>query len=194
MDDRFVDTHSAFGEVDIQFGNADHRRFAELPGHEGGVAGSAAAAGQYAFGGQHAVDVVRLGFRPHHDDRLAVLFGPGFGQVGVEGHDAASRTGRHIESVGEILAFSAGSPCGFGIELGVHEKIHLLRRHAQHGLLATDQPFLDHVDGDPHRSLGGALAIARLQHPEFPVLDGELDILHFAIVLFELSGDLFKLL
>ena len=51
--------------------------------------------------------------------------------------------------------------------------------------MLADQPFAGHVDGDPERRLGGALAGAGLQHPELAALDGELDVLHVAIVALE---------
>ena len=60
--------------------------------------------GERQHDGEHAVNVVRFGFRPHHDDRLAVLFSPRFRQVGVEGHDAAGRlTGQEVIRQDEIL-------------------------------------------------------------------------------------------
>ena len=39
------------------------------------------------------------------------------------------------------------------------------------------------------RRLGGALAGARLQHPQLAALDGELEVLHVAVVLFEPVAD-----
>ena len=52
-----------------------------------------------------------------------------------------------------------------------------------------DQPFPRHVDGDLQRRLGGALAGARLQHPQLAALDGEFEVLHVAVVLFQPVGD-----
>ena len=49
----------------------------------------------------------------------------------------------------------------------------------------ADQAFIGHVDGDLERRLGGALAGARLQHPQPAVLDGEFQVLHVAIMLLE---------
>ncbi len=48
---------------------------------------------------------------------------------------------------------------------------------AEHGLLAGDQAFFRHVDGDLQSRLHAALARAALQHPQPAVLDGELDVL-----------------
>ena len=57
-----------------------------------------------------------------------------------------------------------------------------------------DQPLVDHVHGEAHGGEAGALAVARLQHPELALLDGELDVLHVAVVLLQLAADLFELL
>ena len=57
----------------------------------------------------------------------------------------------------------------------------------QHGLVHLDQALVDHVDRDAERRLGGALADARLQHPQLAALDGELDVAHVAVVALEPS-------
>ena len=46
---------------------------------------------------------------------------------------------------------------------------------------------------DAHRGQSGALAVARLQHVELAVLDGELEILHVFVVLFQPRGDVAEL-
>ena len=51
------------------------------------------------------------------------------------------------------------------------------------------RPSLDHVDGDADGGQAGALAVAGLQHVELAILDGELEVLHVAVVLFHLAGD-----
>ena len=49
-------------------------------------------------------------------------------------------------------------------------------------LVLGDQALGRHVDGDLQRGLGGALAVAGLQHVEPALLDRELDVLHVAVV------------
>ena len=63
------------------------------------------------------------------------------------------------------------------------------RVHAAHRLFAGDQPLAFHIDRHLQRSLRRALARAGLQHPEFPALDGKLDVLHILIVRFEKVED-----
>ena len=67
----------------------------------------------------------------------------------------------------------------------MQQLVELRRVDARHRLLARDQSFVDHVDGGLHRGGGRALRRARLQEIELVVLDGELDVLHVAVVLLE---------
>ena len=59
----------------------------------------------------------------------------------------------------------------------------------RHRFFLGHQPFARKLDRDPQRRLGGALAGARLQHPELALLDGEFEILHVAVMLFERAVD-----
>jgi hypothetical protein len=69
----------------------------------------------------------------------------------------------------------------------MQEEVDLFRRDPQHGLfLGSDQALFGHVHGNAHGRLGGALAIAGLQHPQLAFFDGELHILHVAVMLFQL--------
>ena len=63
------------------------------------------------------------------------------------------------------------------------------RLDAHHRLVLRDQPFVDELDGDAQRGLRGALAGARLQHPQLALLDRELEVLHVAVVLLEHAVD-----
>ena len=63
--------------------------------------------------------------------------------------------------------------------------IELLRLHAQHGFLLVDHALLHHLDRDAHGRRARALAVAGLQHVQLAFFDGELEVLHVAIVLFE---------
>ena len=153
------------------------------------MAGATAARGEDAGGGEHAVHVVGLGLVADEDD-VAPLPSPPLGEVGVEGHDADRSAGRHVEALGDRRPVGEG----LGGELGVEEEVDLVGRDPSDGLGARDQLLAGHLDGDPDRGLGGALAGARLQHPERAVLDGELHVLHVAVVALEAPGDGLELL
>ena len=61
-------------------------------------------------------------------------------------------------------------------------------------LRRVDEPFLDLVDGDAQRRPRAALAGARLQQVQAPVLDGEFELLHVVEFLLEPGGDARELL
>ncbi len=73
-----------------------------------------------------------------------------------------------------------GRPCQ--VELGQQELAYLVGLdQGQQGVLLAQHALGDQVDGDPGHRLGAALAVARLQHVERTVLDGELHVLHVAV-------------
>ena len=64
----------------------------------------------------------------------------------------------------------------------------------QEGLFLVNQAFIDHIHGNAQRSLSRTLTIAALQHEELAFFDGELNVLHIAIMFFERVDDVHKLL
>jgi hypothetical protein len=52
-----------------------------------------------------------------------------------------------------------------------------------------DHALVGQLDRDAQRRLGGALAGARLQHPQLALLDREFEVLHVAVVLLERAVD-----
>ena len=76
----------------------------------------------------------------------------------------------------------------------MQQLVELGRVDAHDGLVLGDEAFGDHVDGHLQRRGSGALAVAGLQHVELLVLDGELHVLHVAVVLLEGVADLVELL
>ena len=61
-------------------------------------------------------------------------------------------------------------------------------------LFLGEQPLGLRVHREPDGSLRRALGVARLQHVQAPLLDGELRVLHVAVVALELAQDLHQLL
>ena len=77
-DDRrpFLAVHCSGIVIDLDVAAAGNAAFAHAARHDGGVGGHAAAGGQDALGGIHAVDVFGRGFDPNQDD-----FSPEFGSM-----------------------------------------------------------------------------------------------------------------
>ena len=76
----------------------------------------------------------------------------------------------------------------------MEQLVELPRVDPGDGFLAADQAFVDHRDGRLQRCGRGALGRARLQEVELLVLDGELDVLHVAVVLLQTSHRVDELL
>ena len=71
--------------------------------------------------------------------------------------------------------------------------IDLFRSDAIEGGLLVDQTFQNHVVSDLDGGFRGTFAVAGLEHPEFVVLNGELDILHVLVVLLKAFSDICEL-
>ena len=170
--------------VDLDVGGADDAALAPAAADERRVAGHAAARGEDAGGGAHAVDVFRIGLFTDHDAGEFLLVA-GHGVLGVEDNltDRAAGTG------GEALHDDLGGLFGLLVEDRVEEFVELSRSNAHDSGLLVDELFLEHVHRHVQGGGAGALADAALEHEELLVLDGELDVEHVVVVAFELVAD-----
>ena len=180
LDDMAADAHAPGLMVDGEHAGARHAGPAHAARDHGGVAGHAAPRREYPLRGMHAVNVLRRGLGADEDHLLAGR-GPLLGGVGVEHRLAAGRAGRGGQALGNHLAV------GLGVERRVEQLVERGGIDPQHRFVPRDQPLLRHIDGDPQGGFAGALAGAGLQHPQAAALDGELDILHVAIMALEVG-------
>lgn len=156
------------------------------------VGGLSAADGQDALRELHAFDVFGGGFQSYQDDLfalLALLDGIFCGEHDLAGGSARRGRDALADDVVLIRLFER-----FGIELRVQQHIERLRVDLHERFLLGDHALVDEVAGDLDGGGGGALAVTRLQHVEFLVLDGELHILHVAVMRFEDLADFLELL
>ena len=163
--------------VDVELLGPAHARLAHPAGDDRGVAGLAAAAGQDALCGDHAVQVVRVGLPAHQDDLLPRP-GPLHRGVGVEhrlAHRRTRRGGHPAPEDGELPR-----PIRCGVELREHQLHQLRPGHPPQRLVGVDHALVDQLGGDPERRAGGPLADPGLQHPQRAALDGELDVAQVA--------------
>ena len=70
----------------------------------------------------------------------------------------------------------------------MQELIERSRLDAPDRFLAADQPFLDQRYSDLQRCLCRPLTGSRLQHPELPALNRELDVLHVTVMMLKRSA------
>ncbi|GAA3103397.1 hypothetical protein GCM10020254_56480 [Streptomyces goshikiensis] len=175
LDDRAADRHPAALGVDLQVLGAADTGLAHAAGHHGGVRGLAAAGGQDALGGDHAVQVVRVGLAADQDDLLA---GPGPLDGGVRVEDGLA-DGR-ARGGGDAAAEELG--LGVLVEAREHQLRQLGAVDALEGLGLVDEALVHELGGDAEGGARGALADAGLQHPQLTALDGELDVAEILVV------------
>ena len=101
------------------------------------------------------------------------------GEVGVEHDRPGGGARRRVEARRDHV------DVGVRVDHRVEQLVELARVDARDGLLARDEILAGHLDGDAQRRLRRALAGAGLEEEERAVLDGELDVLHLAVVLLE---------
>src|SRR4029077_15362896 len=155
-------------------------------GDHGRMAGLAAAAGQDALGGDHAVQVVRVGL-PADQDHLLALAGQ-LDRAGRVEDDLADRgTRRRADAGGDLGDLAAG------VEPGEHQPGQLLAGNPADRLVHVDQALVDQLRGDAEGGRGGARAHPGLQHPQLAALDGELDVAQVAVVVLQRVHDLHQL-
>ena len=130
----------------------------------------------------HAVNVLGRGFDAHQDDLVALALEEL--RLFRGEHDlAAGRARRGRQAGGDNVAL------GVGIDGRMQQLIEAGGIDAGDRLVPADQLLLRQLDRDAQRRLRGALAAARLQHPELALLHGEFEVLHVAVVLFERRVD-----
>ena len=149
------------------------------------VGGHTAADGQDALSGLHALDVLRGGLETDENDLLAALL-PLLGVLGREDDLAAGSAG----GGGQRLADSGSRLERGSVELGMEQGVEVAGLDHGDRLLLVDHTLVDEVAGDLESSLRGTLTAAALEHVELAVLDGELHILHVAVVILEQVADL----
>ena len=143
------------------------------------MAGHAATAGQDALRGVHAMNVFRTRLHANEDD-LRAFPGQMLRVIRSKDHHTGGGAGRSRQSLRQHI------PLGRRIEGWMEQLIKRHRIDAGQGLMFGDQTFFGHVHGDLQGCPRCPFARPGLQHPELVLLDRELDILHVAVVSFEI--------
>ena len=181
-----VEAHLAGADVDLQLSGARDGRHAHATGHQRRVAGLPTLGRQDALRRVKAGDVVRLRRRSHEDDVASRRRG----RHGVprEEHDRAlGRARRGGDARGQH------GELGARVERRMQQRVERLRVDRRERLGLGEQPLVHGIDGEAHRRLRRALGAARLQQVQAPLLDGELGVLHVAVVALERAQELHEL-
>ena len=172
------EAHRACAEVDRERLAARHARLAHAAGDDRRVRGHAAVRGEDAARVDEAVDVVGRRLPPDEQHGLALATAR-LGEVRVE-HDRAGRRSR-----GRVEPRRDHVDGRVRVDHRVEQLVELAGVDARDGLLARDEVLLGHLGGDPERGPRRPLPRPGLEQEERPLLDGELDVLHLAVVLLE---------
>ncbi len=167
-----------FDVVDADRARAGNAGLAHAARDDRGVRGHAAARGQDALGGVHAVNVLGRGFDANQD-RLAARLACGLRIVGREYDLAARRAGRGGQSGRDRGGL------GLRVEHRMQELVERAGLDPHDGVLAGEHALVGHVHRHLERRFRRALAVAGLQHPELAALDGELHVLQILVVLLQ---------
>ena len=150
-----------------------------------------AADGEDALRILHAFDVLRRGLEADENDLFAflALFDCIFRR---EDDGTRGSAGRGRDALADDVFFVRFLE-SLGIELRVQQHVKRLRVDLHERFLLGDHALVDEVARDLDRGGGGTFAVTRLQHVEFFVFDGELHILHVAVMIFEDLADILEL-
>ncbi len=175
-------SHLGFTPLDIDADalGAGHAGLAHATGHHGRVGGLAAAGGEYALGGEEAVDVLGLGLLAHQDDLVAHFLADLLGAVRIEYGDAGGGSGGGRQTLRHGLAPHAG------VEAGKEHLFQEFGLDAQQGFFSVDESRALHLYRGPHHGGGVHLAVAGLEAEEPAALDGEFEVLDLPVVGLEL--------
>jgi len=154
------------------------------------VTGHAATAGHHAFGNSHAADVFRAGFCTNQNDILALgrhLLGFVCSKINL----TAGSTGGCIQAAGQFIQGIV--PDVFGIENRCEQLAELACRNSCHCSFLVDQALFHHLNLRAKPAENRAFAISGLQHVQLAFLDGEFDVLHVLVMLFQNGTDAHQL-
>ena len=174
--------------VHLDLTAAGDAALAHAAGHNGGVRGHAAADGQDALSGLHALDVLGRGLQADQDDLLAPL-GPSLGVLSGKDDLTRGSAGGSAQS----LTHDGGLLQGHSVKLGMQQGVQRAGLDHGNGLLLIDHTLVHQVAGDLQSGGGGALAVTGLEHEELAVLHGELHVLHVPVVVLQGLADALEL-
>ena len=120
-------------------------------------------------------------------------FAASSGAVGVEDRLAHRRARRGVDPARQLASGLFGAGDVFVVEARQEQLHDLLGSTRAQRLFLGDHLLADHLDGGPDGGGGGALGRARLEHVEPALLDGELEVLHVAVVALQPRRDLLEL-
>ena len=175
--------------VNLEVAAAGYTACAHTTSNNCCVGGHTTAHCQNAFCSVHAFDILR-GCLLANKDNSAACSVCSNSIVCVEIDTACSSTGRSGKRLTDLVAVLES----VRVKCGVQQLIKALCLDTKNCFLRSDHAFVYQIACNLDSSLSGSLAVSGLQEVKLAFLDGELHILHVAIVLLKSVSDLDELL
>src|ERR1700688_4867514 len=183
--------HHARLVVNVQCLRANNAALAPSACHDRGVARLAAGRGKNALRHSHPAYIF-WACLPAHQNYLVSFRRPVFRLVRGENYFADRRAWHRIDALRQNPRLQR-APVNLGVNDRIEETLDVLRLDALDRFFLGDQLLVCHVHRDAKRRCRRALARARLQHIERPLFDGELHVLHIAIMLLKFYSNFLEL-
>ena len=172
--------HRARFRIDTNRASARDAALAHATRHNGSVRSHAATCGENPLGNSHTAQVFRRGFLTNQNHGFAIG-NPLFGFVSEKDDLAGRRPRRGRQTFGDDL----GALDGAAFKDRVQKFIQTIRINTQQCSFFVDHALREHFHRRANQCSTGTLGRTGLQHPQLAFLDGELDILHIFIVIFQ---------
>ena len=168
--------------IDVKLPCTRHAALTHTTRNHGRVRGHTAASRQDSGSIQHTLQILGRGLDTNQDRLLTRLGQHLLCILGEEYYGARSRTGRCGQALHQHLRVLHGAL----IKYGVQQLVQLGGLATQHGGLLVDQTLAQHIHCDLHHRRARTLSVTTLQHPQFSVLNRELNILHIGEILLQM--------
>ena len=152
-------------------------------GNNGSVRGLTAANGEYTLSILHTLDVLRRGLETNENNLLALLSVLN-GVLGCEYDSTGGSSGRSGDTLTDNIVFVSFLK-SLSVKGRMEQHVERLSVDLHESFFLADHTFVDEVAGNLYSGGSGTLAVTGLEHIELFILDGELHILHIAVVIFE---------
>jgi len=150
----------------------------------------AAGGGQNTLSGMHTAHILRAGLLANQNHFLTIG-SPFFGALCIEDHLSAGCTGHRVDTLYQKGFFQL-SRVRF-VDHGIEDTFDIRGLDAQDGFFFGDELLFHHIDRNAEGCDRAALAGAALQHVELAFFYRKLEILHIAIMCFELLPNIDEL-
>ena len=189
--------------VDLQITATHDANLTHLTAYKGSVTGCAAKGCKNAAGNLHAANILRTGFLSNQNHlgflrhiAMGILLETvhiSFRIVCKELDFSCGSTRARVNALGKHAPLFHRLALGIRIKDWLQKLVQVIWGNTTCGnrLFLGDQAFVNHVHRETNTCKAGSLAVSCLEHPELVFLYGKFNILHIAVMLFQLLTNVF---